>query len=357
MEQPLPEFTPLQQRDGYLPIEDHGLIGNGTTAALIARDGSVPWLCAPQFDSPPLFGALLDRHRGGRLCVAPDGLRAARQYYEPDSAVLVTELLGERGTLRITDAFCVDQATLRGMTPEPAHELLRSVEIVEGEVDLRIEITPSGDVRVRPSAEGVRLERSDGFSATLRTEGSELLKRSTTTQRLQRGARVALRLAWGSSPATARSAVERLADTRRAWRSWLSKIEYDGPHPRSCGALRSPSNCSPTPAAVRSWRPRRARCPRRSAASAIGTTVTRGCGTPPLPSTRCAASACPPRQIGSWRGCSQRPSVTGRPTFCMTLMGSYRRQNASIRIWRAIVRRGRCAGECGSRAAPERRLR
>lgn len=57
----------------YLPIEDHGLVGDGATAALIGRDGSVSWLCVPRFDSPPLFSRLLDSKQGGHLTGAPEG--------------------------------------------------------------------------------------------------------------------------------------------------------------------------------------------------------------------------------------------------------------------------------------------
>jgi len=55
----------VRREDGYLPIEDHGLIGDGTTAALVGRDGTITWLWVPRFDSPPIFCALLDTARGG----------------------------------------------------------------------------------------------------------------------------------------------------------------------------------------------------------------------------------------------------------------------------------------------------
>lgn len=50
------QARPVVSRDGYLPIEDHGLIGDGSTCALVGRDGAITWLCLPEFDSPPLFG-------------------------------------------------------------------------------------------------------------------------------------------------------------------------------------------------------------------------------------------------------------------------------------------------------------
>jgi Domain of unknown function (DUF5911) len=72
-------YTPLRPMNGYLPLEDYGLIGDGTTAALVGRDGAIPWLCVPRFDSPPVFCGLLDAVRGGALTVAPVDLVESRQ--------------------------------------------------------------------------------------------------------------------------------------------------------------------------------------------------------------------------------------------------------------------------------------
>ncbi len=87
-----PRFRPLEYRAGYLPIEDFSLIGDGATCALVGRDGSVAWMCVPRFDSEPLFCSLLDRARGGHFTIAPEDVLETRQMYEPDTAVLRTEL-------------------------------------------------------------------------------------------------------------------------------------------------------------------------------------------------------------------------------------------------------------------------
>ena len=111
MLRPDPPFRPVRRRDGYLALEDLGLIGDGTTAALVGLDGSIPWLCLPRFDSEPLFCGLLDEAGGGRFTVAPEEVIEARQRYEPDTAVLVTELRSPSGLLAVTDALALRPGT------------------------------------------------------------------------------------------------------------------------------------------------------------------------------------------------------------------------------------------------------
>ena len=94
------KWSPLNPVDGYLPLEDYGLIGDGATAALVGRDGAVAWMCVPRFDAPPLFCRILDWARGGAFTIAPEGLLESRQYYESDTAILVTDMRSKTGVVR-----------------------------------------------------------------------------------------------------------------------------------------------------------------------------------------------------------------------------------------------------------------
>src|SRR5919106_3372985 len=108
-----------------------GLIGDGTTSALVGVDGSIPWLCLPRFDSEPLFCGLLDHTRGGYFTVAPDEVVEARQRYEPDTAVLVTELRTPTGVLAVTDALALRAgAVLSDDLPAGRQELIRSAVVL-----------------------------------------------------------------------------------------------------------------------------------------------------------------------------------------------------------------------------------
>src|SRR5215813_10498831 len=151
-----PPFRPVRLRDGYLALEDLGLIGDGTTAALVGLDGSIPWLCLPRFDSEPLFCGLLDTARGGSFVVAPDEVIEARQRYEHDTAVLVTELRSPTGVLAVTDALALRPgADLSDDAPAGRRELIRSASVLDGSVRVRVEIEPRGGASAQAAAGGL----------------------------------------------------------------------------------------------------------------------------------------------------------------------------------------------------------
>jgi GH15 family glucan-1,4-alpha-glucosidase len=147
---------------GYQPIEEYGIIGNLRTAALVGLDGSVDWLCLPRFDAPSVFGAILDDQKGGRFRISPavEGARR-KQFYWPDTNVLVTRFLHPDGILELVDFMPVPA---RG--DECEHQLVRRVHVVVGRLPVRLECRPAFDyARAAPAARpddcGVRFDGPD----------------------------------------------------------------------------------------------------------------------------------------------------------------------------------------------------
>jgi GH15 family glucan-1,4-alpha-glucosidase len=125
----------------YASIADHGLIGDLQTSALVATDGTIDWFCSPRFDSPSIFGSLLDRERGGHFSTRPhDDAFETKQLYFPDTAILITRFLTEDGVGEVIDFMPVTSDT-----PSEHHRLLRVVRCVRGTVDFDIEIAPRFD--------------------------------------------------------------------------------------------------------------------------------------------------------------------------------------------------------------------
>jgi GH15 family glucan-1,4-alpha-glucosidase len=123
-----------------ISIADHGLVGDLQTAALVSTDGSVDWFCCPRFDSPSVFGALLDPGGGHfRIRPAMSGYRA-RQMYLPDTAVLITRFLSEAGVGEVMDFM---PPTGREATDN--HRLVRMLRCVRGEMTFAIEVAPRFD--------------------------------------------------------------------------------------------------------------------------------------------------------------------------------------------------------------------
>ena len=122
-------------------IADHGLIGDLQTAALVSTDGSVDWFCCPRFDSPSVFGALLDDDRGGHFRIRPArGGYETKQMYFPDTAVLITRFITENGVGEV-----VDFMPPSGREATDNHRLVRMVRCVRGEMSFEVEVAPRFD--------------------------------------------------------------------------------------------------------------------------------------------------------------------------------------------------------------------
>ncbi|GAB3848893.1 glycoside hydrolase family 15 protein [Dactylosporangium cerinum] len=140
---------------GYLPIAEHGLIGNLRTVALVGTDGTIDWYCCPSFDAPSVFASILDADRGGSFELAADAPAKTKQFYFPDTNVLITRFFTEDGVGEIQDFMPVSGETGR-------HRLIRRVVCVRGSIPFRARVapgsttpdshTPSGDTPTRHSS-------------------------------------------------------------------------------------------------------------------------------------------------------------------------------------------------------------
>src|SRR5712671_1505124 len=93
---------------GYKPIESYGVIGDLHTVALVGIDGSIDWCCMPHFDSPSVFGALLDAKKGGYFKICATGEYTPKQVYLPDSNILLTRFLSVNGVAEVMDFMPVE---------------------------------------------------------------------------------------------------------------------------------------------------------------------------------------------------------------------------------------------------------
>ena len=128
-------------RARYLPIAEHGLIGDLHTVALVGTDGTIDWYCCPRFDSPSVFAAILDADRGGLFRISPDcDGWSSKQLYLPDTNVLITRFLMPDGVGEVEDFM-----------PPPRsgdvhrHRLIRRIRAVRGQVRFVVDVAPRFD--------------------------------------------------------------------------------------------------------------------------------------------------------------------------------------------------------------------
>ncbi len=228
---------PEHPRD-FVPIADHGLVGDLRTCALVAADATIDWFCAPRFDSPSVFGALLDPEQGGawRLTPVEDGATTA-QFYFPDSAILVTRFLTEQGVAEVHDFMPL----LRPHDPEHRQRLTRRVVAVRGRIRLRMALT----ARPGYGATGAEVTEVDGghlltgedVRLGLTSTADVLVEDGTVTADLDLGpGDEALFVLHVLDPGTAEELpagdcedTDRLFDQTAAfWRTWLGQSTYTG---------------------------------------------------------------------------------------------------------------------------------
>ena len=219
-----------------VPIEDHGIIGDLRTVALIGNEGTLDWLCFPHFDSPSVFGALLDPDRGGhwRICPEPDGVMK-KQFYWPDTNVLVTRFYTPDGVGELIDFMPMSRHERKH-----EREVLRRVRVVRGEMRFMMECFPAFNYArdthethvIHGGAAFVSktLELTLASSVPLRREERGVSARFTLHENqsavfnLRQGARMSCRELVHSHESS--EAIFR--DTVEYWRHWLSGCDYTG---------------------------------------------------------------------------------------------------------------------------------
>ncbi len=228
----------------FPPIADYAFLSNCHTGALVAPDGAIDWLCVPRFDSPSVFGTLLDREAGA-FRLGPFGINVpTARIYEPGTNILNTAWHTPTGWAMVRDALTMgptrgeDEVTphTRPPTDEDAeHLLVRTVVCLEGTIEIELICEPDfdygrtpaewsmvGDDRHVADATGAGVTTRLTTNMQLGIEGGSVRAR----HKLEQGEQLFCSLSWAeefASPKDVDDANARLASTTRYWRSWLGK--------------------------------------------------------------------------------------------------------------------------------------
>jgi GH15 family glucan-1,4-alpha-glucosidase len=219
----------------YLPIEDHGIIGDLYTAALVGTDGTIDWLCLPDFDSPSVFCSILDDEKGGYFKISPVQDFHSYQIYLPETNVLLTRFLSREGVAEVLDFMPIEDAS------ETRHDLVRDVRVIRGRMTVEVECRPAFDYARREHeiepVEGGVIFRSAGTALNLASE-------VPLEEGPGRGVRGRLELKTGESASFVLQLLEEgegprevlkraecqdlLQQTMDYWRRWIAGSAYRG---------------------------------------------------------------------------------------------------------------------------------
>jgi len=227
----------VQRVDGYAPIRDYGVIGDGRTCALVARDGAIDWLCLPNVDSPSTFARILDAERGGAFLLCPAEPFETEQSYVEGTNVLRTTFRTASGTARTTDAMTLTDESLIS----PFREVVRKVEGLEGRVRFTWSVTPRFIYGRREVKLAQRYGRpfffagKDGLAVSTWGAGETELRARAVGGEFELGPR---ENALFSLSAAFKEPVilpghddteRRLERAERFWTDWSGRVRYEGP--------------------------------------------------------------------------------------------------------------------------------
>jgi len=241
---PAPREQSSAMPSPFPPIEDYAFLSNCHTGALVAPDGSVGWLCVPRFDSPSVFGTLLDRE-AGYFRLGPFGINVpTARAYEPGTNILSTTWNAPGGWLVVRDALTMGprrgEDTVTPHTRPPTdddadHTLVRTAVCIEGEVEVELVCEPvfdygrtAGTWTMADDSRHSADVAGGGLTIRLQTDMSLGIEggRARARHVLRAGDRVSCSLSWAeglAAPADADEADERLEATTRFWRDWLGR--------------------------------------------------------------------------------------------------------------------------------------
>jgi alpha,alpha-trehalase len=231
----------------FSPIDEYAFLSNCHTGALVAADGAIDWLCVPRFDSPSVFGALLDREAGA-FRLGPFGINVpSGRAYEPGTNTLVTTWKTPTGWVEVRDALTMgprvaeDEVTPHTRPPaddDADHLLVRTARCLEGEVEVELVCEPIFDYG-RTLADwtlvggGRQVADASGAGQTVRLRTSMELgieaNRVRARHVLREGEQLWCALSWAEGlavPDDLDDATRRLAATTRFWRSWLGRARF-----------------------------------------------------------------------------------------------------------------------------------
>lgn len=213
----------------YPPIEKHGVIGDRRTAALVAADGTLSWLCLPDYDGAIVFGALLDAERGGFWRFGPAVPITGHQRYLDNSAALVTTWATDTWELELTDVMAWPQDD-RPPESEERRVIVRRLRCLRGETACVMQVYPRHDfdqaATVTSKSRGERtLNLWTSFPSTVNDTGTD------ASLDLRKGDEVwaVLALNEESETWTVGGAQSALNTTVAYWHDWQSTLTYTGP--------------------------------------------------------------------------------------------------------------------------------